>query len=437
MNPEIGIVIPPGFEPERRYILRVLLDTFLGVPFHVRVDNRQDWELRLPDGILAINDAFFSRMEGEEYRMKSSLPVEPSWYSDTSTGEELPVLYGTPDIRVGQDRVTCGIDLFASAFFMLSRWEETVRPERDEHGRFPAIASTACQWGFLDRPVVNLYAETLWQMLLHLGYKGKRKEKKYRLVPTHDIDNVRYPASLKQFAGDIIKRKSLREFRLRMKYRRDNPYEIYDRLMDLSEKRGVKSRFYFMAGDRHPFDNLYDMNDPLFLEMTRNIIERGHVIGIHPGYKTWKEPDELLRQKERLERAISREVTEGRQHYLRFSVPETWRAWEAVRLKTDLTLGYADREGFRCGTGNAFPVFDVKQRKELKLHEQPLIVMDGTLKNYRNMTAEEGLKRLRFFRAICRKYGMPFTILFHNTIGEPVTWPGWMEAYEEFLRDEN
>lgn len=161
MNPEIGIGIPPGFEPERRYILRVLLDTFLGVPFHVRVDNRQDWELRLPDGILAINDAFFSRMEGEEYRMKSSLPVEPSWYSDTSTGEELPVLYGTPDIRVGQDRVTCGIDLFASAFFMLSRWEETVRPERDEHGRFPAIASTACQWGFLDRPVVNLYAETL------------------------------------------------------------------------------------------------------------------------------------------------------------------------------------------------------------------------------------------------------------------------------------
>jgi hypothetical protein len=177
------------------------------------------------------------------------------------------------------------------------------------------------------------------------------------------------------------------------------------------------------------------MSDPLFLEVTRNIMKRDHVIGIHPGYETWKDPVELARQKERLEKALGREVTEGRQHYLRFSVPGTWRAWEHSGLQTDLTMSYADREGFRCGTGDLFPVFDVEQRKELDLHEQPLVVMDGTLKNYRNLTAEEGLERLRYFRDICRKYNMPLTILFHNTIGEPVTWPGWMEVYRKFLSE--
>ena len=45
-----------------------------------------------------------------------------------------------PDIDIGE---TLGADLFGSAMFMLSRYEEIARPEPDRHERFPATASLA------------------------------------------------------------------------------------------------------------------------------------------------------------------------------------------------------------------------------------------------------------------------------------------------------
>ena len=122
-------------------------------------------------------------------------------------------------------------------------------------------------------------------------------------------------------------------------------------------------------------------------------------------------------------------LTEGRHHYLRFRVPDTWRIWDDGGLKTDSTAGYADSEGFRCGTGDQFPTFDVRRRRALRLRELPLIVMEGTLAGYRGMSAEAALGVFRYYIDVASRYRMPLTILFHNNSFDEVRWPGWRSTY--------
>ena len=139
--------------------------------------------------------------------------------------------------------------------------------------------------------------------------------------------------------------------------------------------RSVK---YYSTGEKKRFRSIVD-----------NITKRGHEVGFHPGYASFFNNITWRKEKEELESVINTKVLEGRQHYLRFKMPETFVLWEENRMEYDSTLSYFDVEGFRCGTGDSFPVFNFIERKTYKLKERPLIVMDATLVSYRDYTIEK------------------------------------------------
>ena len=99
----------------------------------------------------------------------------------------------------------------------------------------------------------------------------------------------------------------------------------------------------------------------------------------------------------------------------------------------DSTLGYADREGFRCGTGNCFPVFDFLERRVLDLYESPLVVMDGTLRTYRNQSCDQAMDIISSYITCGKKYNMPVTFLFHNSSFDRRMWRGWKRMYKKLL----
>lgn len=67
----------------------------------------------------------------------------------------ITIIYGEDKLIIDRNSKTivCGIDIFASSFFMLTRWEEYVNKKRDNHNRFPASESLAYKFGFLNRPI--------------------------------------------------------------------------------------------------------------------------------------------------------------------------------------------------------------------------------------------------------------------------------------------
>ncbi len=434
----LRISFPDNNLPERRYILETLFSGFLGLPYILDPGgDPAGYRITFDDSELFIRDHFFNAYPLPlSYLTAGALPGSVAFLRNEFTPEEeIPVLYGTPELIRKDNRLVSGIDLFASAFFMLTRWEEAVDPARDLHDRFPGCHSVAFRNGFLHRPVVNEYAEMLWKMLKSLGYRGERSPRHFRLFLTHDIDHLDYPITGRILLADLLKRKSSS---LAVRHLRHflnswgNPYDYFNFLMTRSEELGIQSRFYFMATNSGlPNDRRFYLDRKRFRTKVEEIRKRGHLIGFHPGYYTFNDPLRWRAEKELLEKALGEQVLEGRQHYLRFEVPGTFRIWDQNGMTTDSTLGYADNEGFRCGTGDTFPVFDFLERVSLRVKERPLILMDGTIKQFKHYSPGKMVECFRDYLSTGKKYQMGITVLFHNSFyGE---WEEYDHVYAQML----
>lgn len=433
----IKVVIPNNFLPEREYIVDTILSELLGVDCTIQSDdNTKDYTLVLPNGNrLIFPDSFFCN-QNDRYLNVLSLPSKIFFANNEFLAEDnIPVIYGSDLLEMSESTITCGIDIFASSFFMLTRWEEYVDNERDKHNRFPGESSLSYKFNFLMRPVVNEYIEMLWNMMLKLGVdESLRKTTRFEIIPTHDIDRAYYNNQFEKLFGDVFIDFKPQNAIKRIYYdiRRENKYDTFDWLMDVNEMNGLVSRFYFLSDGTPKAGKGFLLKDKFITELTEKIKSRGHLIGYHPGYDTYNHAEEWSKQKNELEETLDLSVTEGRQHYLRMNVPETLQIWEDNGMKIDSTLGYSSQAGFRCGTANEFTLFNVLTRKKMSLKERPLIFMDKTfrIRNKAAESLENAGKAIEHFKDICRKYKMPLTILFHNNNFEPLRWKGWKEFYE-------
>jgi peptidoglycan/xylan/chitin deacetylase (PgdA/CDA1 family) len=448
----LTIQIPPTYEPERRYILSVLLTEFLGLAIQIQVTDRQGVMITEDDQHkLLIADGLFNTPP-TEWLQPTSLPQQPLkiWHlSNTplpaiTVLPELPVIYGhdpeNPNFfQQTATEIHVGLDIFGSAFFMLSRYEEVVKPDRDRHDRFPATASLAYQEGFLDRPIVNEYVEILWRYLHHLWPGLQRQRRQFQMRVSHDVDEpFRY-----QFAGisqlirlcgkDIIKHHdaigAIQNIPRWVQVKRGNvaidPCNTFDRIMDISEQHNLQSAFYFItdhsAGE---IDGNYNIGHPLMRQLLSKIHQRGHEIGLHTSYNTYTCASQVQKEFTILKQicaaeGIYQKQWGGRQHYLRWRTPDSFQNWEDAGLDYDSTLSFADIAGFRCGVCYEFPVFNLRTRQSLKLKERPLIVMECSVidEDYMNfgLDGESTFTIMTQYKQRCQLFQGEFTLLWHNS----------------------
>jgi len=444
------IIVPNNNIEERKYIIDILIGEFLGLNYKVEIRECSNYEIILDDNKkLIIEDHFFKKFTNKlEYLEEKNIPDKIKLGLNKFTVEEnIPIIYGTDKIVIRAPITTdsliiiCGIDIFASAFFMLTRWEEYVNMTRDKHNRFPATASLAYKNNFLDRPIVNEYVEMLWNMLAFLGCKQKRKKKEFKFILTHDIDHAyKYKnigSCIREIIGDILKRKSLnlafknlRKQILTKLGKLKDPFDTYDYLIDISEELGIKSYFFLHSSGSSKFDN---NNDKFLRKISQKILSRGHYVGYHPSYNAYNNLDLFLKDKEKIENIVGQKLTFGRQHYLRFEIPTTWRLWEEAKMEWDSTLGYADREGFRCGTCYEYSPFDIINRRRLKLKEKPLIAMESSFVYQLNVTPQYMEKKIQNLIDRTRKYNGEFVFLWHNSSFNTHFWQNFGSVYKAVL----
>jgi len=329
-------------------------------------------------------------------------------------------------------------DILGLTYWMLSRQEEVGRSDLDKHGRFSATSSHAYKHGYLERPIVDEWLHVLGQVIQRTWPGIALKQNQFRTKVSHDVDGPsRYafrswPGVAQAMAGDILKRRdfgaALRAPWVRLttsdRLHSADPANTFDWIMDVSERRGLASAFYFMCGRTAPqFDADYEPEHPAIRNLMRRIHQRGHEIGLHPSYNTYQTPNAIVAEAKRLRAVAESEgirQTEwgGRMHYLRWEHPTTLRAWEAAGMDYDSTLGYADRPGFRCGTCFEYPAFDPVAQRMLKLRIRPLVAMECTVMAPRYMglgTGEAAFSKFSQLKNVCRAVGGCFTLLWHNS----------------------
>ncbi|MCF8241922.1 MAG: polysaccharide deacetylase family protein [Melioribacteraceae bacterium] len=438
----LKIIIPKKFINEKKYIIEVFFEWILKIEYVVELGEAGNYIIQLSNGNeIEIADFFFGNNdESQSLSNDVFLPGNiKQLHSEYAFEESTPILFGENKIeKIEKDdnfkRFVLHGDLFGSAFFMLTRLEEFIKPAVDEHIRFRGRSSFAFKNHFINRPVVNEYAELIWNIMVNLGCDEKlRTEIGYKIIPTHDVDKVYYKFSWINFFADVFLDGNINRAIKRLRLDKHNYWDTFNWLMDQSEKNNLKSIFYFMADSSHKLDNRYSLKDPFILEKIKIIKERGHVVGIHPGYGTMDNQAEWSRQKKLLEDTTNSFINESRQHYLRFNISVTGRILENEKIKYDSSLGYPDVLGFRCGTSCEFPLYDVVNRKKLNVIERPLIIMETILRDRKNTedSAINSIEVFDYYKSMCKKYKIPITILFHNNSFDPIRWNGWKKIYEE------
>jgi hypothetical protein len=446
---------PDRYEAERRYILDVVLSDWLGLDWRLNLEPRADVRIRMdgaaPGPAVVLPDVLFAT-PAEEWLRPSSLPSEPLAVAPVD-GTGLPILFGSPDatrtaVTRGPDEIRLELDVFGTAFFMLSRYEEAVVEERDGFGRFPAASALATRAGFLRRPVVDACVELLWSALAEAWPGLRRRERAYGVIVSHDVDDPlstlgRSPADIaRQLGADLISRRepklALRRAASLVASRRGDhrldPYNTFDFLMEASERNGLTSAFYFLAPrEPTPQDGPYRLEDPWIGELVERIHRRGHEIGLHASFETFRDPGRTRDEFERLRALAARlgvqqERWGGRQHYLRWANPVTWRNWDSAGLDYDTTLAFADAVGFRTGTSHAFRVFDLEQRRALALRERPFQVMDVTLFTYMALSEADAHAAVAEVATECRRYGGSLGLLWHNSVLPSARQKRWYET---------
>ena len=443
---------PNSCMAERRYVASVLFEEFLGVQSECVPCDGQDWQLTDAEGhkSLVIPDVFLSET-ANGWLDTASLPKQPLpiWrvvddLPDVNvTNSEVPIIAGrkNPDAQwvcqKSENDIYLGVDVLGAAFFMLSRYEEAVKKERDEHDRFPAWASLAYQEEFLDRPIIDEYVEILGACIHRLWPGLERKKRHFKKVISCDVDSpYQYGGHvrpmLRGLGGDILKRRSLALAWKRVSsfarwkrgdWNADPHYAAIDWIMDVNEEAGNQVTFFFITDHSSNMDGRYSIDEPCIRALLRRIAERGHEIGLHTSYNTCKNPEQTLKEANILRRVLEEENIQqdmlgARQHYLRWETSRTARNLDAAGIDYDTTLSFADYAGFRCGTCHEYPMYDLKKRTALSLRERPLIVMEGSVINENYMgygISKRAKKKMERYIEQCWHADGCFTLLWHNS----------------------
>lgn len=380
----LKVRFPADNVEERTYILQYLFSILGHQPnlepdetvehYHIKGDSEKE---------LIIEDHFFKHFpEDLSYLSNDALPK--TCFSCNYEENDYIGIFGSGQFEISESITRCGLDIFASSFFMLTRWEEVLCDKYDEHDRCPDEAQFAIQQDFYDRPVVNEYIQLLSKLLRQIGFESS-VNKSFKYIWTSDLEyHYKYRNFihvLRSVFGSVLKRLdfgealiNFREGLIAISEKEQDPY--YKGLRFLSENLNSKAgklKLYLIPSRKGEKDWRYKIDD------CREYLKALDLnVGIHPSYSTFLNEDqfeeELLRMKE-----LGYEVEEGRQHFFRFRVPDTWNMWNKYGLKKDSTLGFTENAGFRAGICYAFPVFNVKTRRQLQLTEQPCIIMDVAL----------------------------------------------------------
>lgn len=445
------ITIPDHCHAEFRWIVSVLLGDFLGLEHEIATDPAADALRISAEGrSLHVPTPFFSGARHDWLGM-SSLPSEPLAHWQVMgrglaadavelVSPALPVLFGEAGFAThANGDATLGLDVFGAAFFMLTRYEEAVCTARDRHDRFPAAASLAGREGFLERPIVDEYVEILWAALATLWPRLTRRKRRFSMRVSCDVDHPYHPGAasiprmLRRSAGQLLRQGSLRAavapvcnyFASRKgNWRNDPYYHTVDWMMDVNERAGNQVAFYFIPEITDSvMDDTCPIGEAAVAGMMRRIARRGHEIGIHPGYHTYRSQKGIISGLARLRQAlveahIEQPVDGGRQHYLRWTT-RTPALWDKAGLRYDSTLGYADHAGFRCGTCHEYPMYDLHRRRPLEIRQRPLICMDCTVIDYMGHGfSDAALARMHRLKTLTRRFRGNFTLLWHNSYFE-------------------
>jgi len=433
------LVVVDQNSPRLRYTLEWTLRERLGIDYQIQespgpmtLGTRQGFDGVMHYGVREAHDgALFLAAEGllHEKGIRPYANNQPGapWTGSLRRvevqGLSLPAMFPTEH--------ELGHDPLAGIFWLLSRYEEYQRTERDSLGRFPASASWLAQEGFLEFPLVDGYVQQLGQWLSR-NFEGYHVPQPARTVqPTIDVDlcysylGKPLHRQLGGWCRDILQGR-WQEVLLRLRVLLGLAYDPYDRYATLQDMHRrwenaspwCKRPLYFLLmADYGGLDQGHSPQSPYLHRVIRFLRDTEAQIGWHPSLRSNANASLATKEYKTLE-ALAGPISASRQHYLVLNWPTQAQRLHSIGIQSEYSMGYAERLGFKAGTLHPFGCYDLVQEQELPLRLFPLTVMDATLKHHLRLDPEQAWAKVQPLLKAWEQYGGYFTLLWHNSTGE-------------------
>ncbi|MFA9390761.1 MAG: polysaccharide deacetylase family protein [Prolixibacteraceae bacterium] len=333
-------------------------------------------------------------------------------------------------------------DLFAASFYLVSRYEEYITGKRDSHQRFRARDSFAAVHSFLEKPLVNIWALKLAAIIEEKYPDQKFKRSNFTYLPTFDIDNAwafKHKSFFRTSASmlkDLLRgRWKLFKKRFAVVNRLDNdPYDNYDYMLETLHQYNFRAIYFFLLSNKGKHDRSISHRNLFYRNLILKLGKTGK-LGIHPSYLSNRSSKQLAKEIRRLTAITGKEVKRSRQHFLKMSMPGTYRNLIANGIEADYSMCFPSRPGFRASIANSFYFFDVLKNETTTFKVHPFQVMDATLLHYRGMGVAEASRKIEQLMRETAKVGGTFVSLWHNeSLSDEGYWKGWRNVYTEMTR---
>jgi len=354
----------------------------------------------------------------------TSLPETPFKHLD-----DTPLLFGNPKIEKQNGKLIVYADIIASSFFLLSRYEEILKPEcRDRHGRFLAKDSVVFQQGYGNRPLVDEYGVLLRKWLREIGANVPDENRGFgKIYLTHDVDEpfhfARFHTVCKQYLKNLLKYNySPSPFKKYLDERYDEYYTFpkiinYDNTLRKSlPDVTIESIYFFITAGSFFNTNYYYFFSKKTKRLINLLIKEDAKLGLHISYEAGKNPKKIKHEVKEIKKMGCVKVL-SRHHFLQWREPEDVIFMEQANITDDFTLSYADSAGFRVGTCRPYKFINPKTKELTNVMIHPLEIMECTLnlKYYMNLEYEKALDTCKDIITQVYNHNGELVLLWHNT----------------------
>lgn len=427
------VVYSPVITPRLRYVADWILGERLQLKYRLEQDKDavSDARCLISYGQVMMNSVSIasSGLLSEKGVQVAAPPLgkwdgQPTIYAEAATNYSLP------------------FDIFSAVFYLITRYEEYYAYTPDKHGRYPATNSILHKNGWLQRPIVDEWIEAL-RLHLQDAFGINIARQPFRFRPTYDIDMAysHLHKGIRRIAGAYVRallRVDLKQINLRtqvLRKKKKDPYDAFRWMRQMHKTYGVVPLYFILSAARTTrFDKNIHPQHPAMVRVIKNLVKEG-TIGIHPSYYSGN-GDVLLREKAMLEQVAGSSTNVSRQHYIKATMPGTYRMLLASNIAEDYTMGYGTHLGFRAGTGSSFLWYDIENESVTALRIFPFCFMDTTARYEMQLTTLQAFEKLQAMTRLLEQTGSLLITVFHNfSLGTDEEWRGWRQAYELFVHN--
>lgn len=252
-------------------------------------------------------------------------------------------------------------DIFAASFYLLSRYEEYLPHVKDNYGRFTAKESLAFKSGFLEQPVIDIWAYLFKDALQERFPDFEFKNRSYSINPVIDVPVAFYfkhKGLMRTVGGtlaDVLRfkvKQLYQRYLVLLNFKRD-PYNTFKWIINKQNQARNKFVVFFLIGDFSTHDKNISINKRKFITLIKSVADYCNV-GLKVSYFALENFDTLKAEKIKMDAIINTNLEVSRNSFSKLNLPSSYRNLIELEIKQDYTMGYVNEIGFRAGTCTPF-----------------------------------------------------------------------------------